>query len=78
MILASVFVCTLAIQGAASRLMFSMGRDRRLPLGGLWGHVNHRFKTPANAAVAVGVLAAIPFLVIGPLGGSSCPSRRPG
>ena len=28
-ILASVFVCTLAIQGATTRLMFSMGRDRR-------------------------------------------------
>ena len=29
-ILASVFVCTMAIQGAASRLMFSMARDRHL------------------------------------------------
>ena len=28
-ILASVFVCTLAIQGAATRMMFSMGRDRQ-------------------------------------------------
>jgi urea carboxylase system permease len=68
-ILASVFVCTLAIQGAATRLMFSMGRDHHLPLGRLWGHVNLRFRTPANAAVAVGVLAALPILVIGPLGG---------
>ena len=32
-ILASVFVCTLAIQGAATRMMFSMSRDRHLPLG---------------------------------------------
>ena len=31
-ILASVFVCTLAIQGAATRMMFSMSRDRHLPL----------------------------------------------
>ena len=68
-ILASVFVCTLAIQGAATRMMFSMSRDRHLPLGGLWGQVNHTFKTPANAAVAVGVLAAIPILVTGPFGG---------
>jgi urea carboxylase system permease len=65
-ILASVFVCTLAIQGAATRLMFSMGRDRHLPLGGVWGHVNPRFRTPANAAVAVGVIAAVPILVVGP------------
>ncbi len=38
-ILIAVFVCTLAIQGATVRLMFSMGRDRRMPLGGLWGKV---------------------------------------
>jgi amino acid transporter len=53
----------MAIQGATTRLMFSMGRDRRLPLGGMWAHVNPTFKTPANAAIAVGVLAAIPFVV---------------
>ncbi|HEX3264956.1 MAG TPA: amino acid permease [Candidatus Limnocylindrales bacterium] len=68
-ILASVFVCTLAIQGAATRMMFSMSRDRHLPLGSLWGQVNHSFKTPANAAIAVGILAALPILVVGPLGG---------
>jgi len=62
-ILAAVAVCTLAIQGATTRLMFSMGRDRRMPLGGIWGSVNTTFKTPANAAVAVGVLAAIPFFI---------------
>jgi amino acid transporter len=68
-ILASVFVCTLAIQGAATRMMFSMSRDRHLPLGGVWGHVNKTFRTPANAAVAVGILAAIPILLVGPIGG---------
>jgi urea carboxylase system permease len=65
-ILASVFVCTLAIQGAASRLMLSMGRDRHLPLGGIWGRVHPTFKTPANAAIAVGVIAAVPILLSGP------------
>ena len=65
-ILASVFVCTMAIQGAASRLMFSMGRDRHLPFGGIWGSVQPTFKTPANAAIAVGVIAAIPILLSGP------------
>jgi urea carboxylase system permease len=68
-ILVSVFVCTLAIQGAATRMMFSMGRDRHLPLGRVWGHVSPRFRTPANAAVAVGVLAALPILLVGPIGG---------
>jgi len=70
-ILVSVFVCTLAIQGAATRMMFSMSRDRHLPLGSIWGRVNATFKTPANAAIAVGILAAIPILVIGPGGGFS-------
>ncbi len=68
-ILASVFVCTLAIQGAATRMMFSMGRDGNLPLSRAWGHVSPRFKTPANSAIAVGVLAAIPILLVGPIGG---------
>ena len=65
-ILASVFVCTLAIHGAASRMMFSMSRDRHLPGGVLWGSVNQTFKTPANAVIAVGVIAALPILVVGP------------
>jgi amino acid transporter len=64
-ILIAVYVCTLAIQGATVRLMFSMGRDRRLPFGGAWAHVNSTLRTPANASVAVGVLAAIPFVVTG-------------
>jgi amino acid transporter len=67
-ILIAVYVCTLAIQGATVRLMFSMGRDRRLPFGGVWGHVNQSFRTPANAAVAVGILGAIPLIVTGALG----------
>jgi len=70
-ILASVFVCTLAIQGATTRLMFSMGRDRRLPMGGTWAHVNQTFKTPTNAAIAVGVLAALPIILTGPLGAAT-------
>ena len=66
-ILIAVSVCTLAIHGATTRLMFSMGRDGRLPLGRTWGHVNQSFKTPTNAAVGVGVLAALPLLVTGAL-----------
>jgi amino acid transporter len=70
-ILASVFVCTMAIQGATTRLMFSMGRDGRLPLGSTWAHVNQTFKTPTNAAIAVGILAAIPIILTGPLGAAT-------
>jgi amino acid transporter len=64
-ILIAVSVCTLAIQGATTRLMFSMGRDGRLPIGRAWGNVNHTLGTPANSAIAVGVLAAIPFFITG-------------
>ena len=67
-ILIAVYVCTLAIQGATVRLMFSMGRDQRLPFGATWGHVNMTFRTPANAALAVGVLGAIPLIVTGATG----------
>nr|HET6901676.1 amino acid permease [Ktedonobacteraceae bacterium] len=61
-VLIAVFVCTLAIQSATIRLMFSMGRDGRLPFGKVWGTVNTQFRTPLWAGIAVGILAAIPFL----------------
>jgi len=64
-LLIAVAVCTTAIQGATARLMFSMGRDHRLPFGGVWGGVNHTLKTPANASIGVAVLAAIPFFITG-------------
>ena len=62
-ILVAVYVCVTAIQGATARLMFSMGRDRRFPGGKLWGSVNGTFKTPANASIGVGILAAVPFFI---------------
>src|SRR5438270_7780138 len=58
----AVCVCTLAIQSATIRLMFSMGRDGRLPFGRVWGTVNPTFRTPLYAGIAVAVLSAIPFL----------------
>jgi amino acid transporter len=64
-ILIAVSVCTLAIQGATTRLLFSMGRDGRVPMGRTWAHVNQTFRTPTNAALGVGVLAALPLLVTG-------------
>jgi urea carboxylase system permease len=58
----AVCVCTLAIQSATIRLMFSMGRDGRLPFGRVWGRVNPTFRTPLWAGIAVAVLSALPFL----------------
>ena len=61
-VLIAVCVCTLAIQSATIRLMFSMGRDGRLPFGKIWGTVNPTLRTPIWAGIAVAVLSAIPFI----------------
>ncbi len=58
----AVCVCTLAIQSATIRLMFSMGRDGRLPLVRPWGRVNPTFRTPIWAGIAVAMLSAICLL----------------
>ncbi len=50
-------------------MMFSMSRDRQLPGRPRLGPRQPTFKTPANSAVGVGILAAIPILLVGPLGG---------
>lgn len=52
----AIFICTLAIQTAASRLMFSMARDGRLPASKALSHVNRRTGTPILPAVLIGVL----------------------
>ena len=64
----AVCVCMLAIQSATIRLMFSMGRDGRLPFGKVWGSVNHTFRTPLWAGVAVAILSMLPFLVSSAIG----------
>ena len=52
----AVTVCTLAIQTAASRLMFSMARDGRLPASAVLSKVNPRTGTPIAPSVLIGVL----------------------
>lgn len=59
----AVFICTLAIQTAASRLMFSMARDGRLPASRALAHVNSTTGTPILPAVAIGVLCIAVLLV---------------
>jgi amino acid transporter len=59
----AIFVCTLSIQAAGIRLMFSMGRDGRLPFSNLWAAVHPTFRTPMWTGIATGVLAALPLLV---------------
>jgi urea carboxylase system permease len=52
----AVFVCTLAIQTAASRLMFSMARDGRLPASQILAKVNPRTGTPIAPSVLIGLI----------------------
>ncbi|MGW5572523.1 amino acid permease [Nocardia thailandica] len=59
----AVTVCTLAIQTAGSRLMFSMARDGKLPFARALSTVHPRFGTPVWPAVVIGVLG-IGLLVV--------------
>ncbi|MEV6277778.1 amino acid permease [Nocardia sp. NPDC051832] len=59
----AVFVCTLAIQTAGSRLMFSMARDGKLPFAQALSKVHPRFGTPILPAVVFGA-AGIALLLI--------------
>jgi urea carboxylase system permease len=52
----AISVCTLAIQTATTRMMFSMARDRVLPFSSALGKVNARTGTPIRPAVLVGLL----------------------
>ncbi len=59
----AVTVCTLAIQTATTRMIFSMARDRVLPFSSALAHVNPRTGTPIRPAVLVGVLTVALLLV---------------
>jgi urea carboxylase system permease len=59
----AILICTLAIQTAASRLMFSMARDGRLPASRVLGSVNKTTGTPIAPAVVIG-LGCVLVLVV--------------
>ncbi|MCU1594758.1 MAG: putative amino-acid permease [Frankiales bacterium] len=52
----AVCVCTLAIQTATTRMLFSMARDKVLPFSEGLAKVNARTGTPIRPAILVGVL----------------------
>jgi amino acid transporter len=62
-VLVAISVCALAIQSATIRLMFSMGRDSRLPFSKVWGTVHPTLHTPLWAGIGVAVLSMLPFLI---------------
>jgi urea carboxylase system permease len=53
----AIFVCTLAIQTAGSRLIFSMARDGKLPASALLATVHPRRGTPMWPSIVLGALA---------------------
>jgi urea carboxylase system permease len=59
----AICVCTLAIQTAATRMMFSMSRDGALPFAGALGRVNDVTGTPIMPAIVTGVLSAALLVV---------------
>lgn len=59
----AIFSATLAIQASASRVMFSMARDNRLPFATFLSRVNPRTGTPVITGVVVSVLAIAVLLV---------------
>jgi urea carboxylase system permease len=59
----AILSAALAIQASASRVMFSMARDGRLPFSGRLAHVSDKRGTPAAPNIVVGLLA-IALLVV--------------
>ncbi|MFD7441194.1 amino acid permease [Streptomyces sp. NPDC059909] len=62
-VVVAICAATLAIQTSATRMLYSMARDRQLPLSGTLSKVPARTGMPATAAVTVGVLAALLLLL---------------
>lgn len=59
----AVCVCTLAIQTAGSRMLFSLARDGVLPGSALLSRISTRRGTPMLPAVVVGVVAVLVLVV---------------
>ncbi|MFB7496678.1 amino acid permease [Streptomyces sp. NPDC056161] len=62
-VVVAIAVATLAIQTAASRMLFSMARDGQLPFAERLAKVNPRTGMPSAPATAVGVLSAALLLL---------------
>ena len=52
-----MWFCGLSSIGAAGRMLFAFSRDDGIPGSGWLKRVSHRFRTPANALVAIVVIS---------------------
>ncbi|MBE7188709.1 amino acid permease [Jatrophihabitans endophyticus] len=59
----AITVCALAVHTAGIRIMFTMARDGRMPLGSRIARVSGRSKTPIVPALVIGVLTLVLLLI---------------
>jgi len=59
---AAVFVCALAVQANAARVLFAMARDRAVPGWSWLGRVSEEQRSPRAAAILIGVLGVVLLL----------------
>jgi urea carboxylase system permease len=59
----AIWVCGLAVQTAAIRMIFAMARDNNLPAGSVLAKVNPKTKTPVIPALITGALAIAILLI---------------
>ncbi len=59
---AAIFVCCLSILAATIRLCFGMSRDNQLPGSPFLSKVSPSLHTPIWSCIAIGALAAVPFI----------------
>ena len=59
----AISVCTLAIQTASIRMMFTMARDNGLPFGAALARVSKKAHSPVLPAIVTGGLAALALFV---------------
>jgi amino acid transporter len=62
-VLVSFLSCTISLQAAASRLMYSMGRDHQLPLSKQLRKFNRKRAVPPFALLGAGILPAIVVVI---------------
>jgi urea carboxylase system permease len=61
-VVASIFVCCMAILTSTIRLAFGMARDNQLPFSKTMSKVSPRLHTPVWTCVIIGALSAVPFI----------------
>jgi amino acid transporter len=59
----AITVCALAVHTAGIRMMFSMARDNRLPLGSKIARVSGKSKTPIVPALVIGGVTIVLLLI---------------